>query len=96
MQKSGKKYCNKSLVVSAEDEELFQLSSKSWICDTLFDVGDDKVRDHCHVTGKYRGSAEWSCNVNLKLTKKVPATFHNSRGYGSHLFMQGINKFDVK
>ena len=81
--------------MSAEDEELLQLSSKCWICDTFFDVGDDKVRDHCHVT-KYRGSAQWSCNVNLKLTKKVPATFHNSRGYGSHLFMQGIKKFDVK
>ena len=53
MQKSGKKYCNKSLVMSAEDEELFQLSSKFWICDKLFDVGDDKVTDHCHVTGKY-------------------------------------------
>ena len=32
---------------------------KCWICDKLFDLGDNKVRDHCHVTGKYRGSAHW-------------------------------------
>ena len=56
--------------MSAEDEQRFQLSNKCWICDKLFDAGDDKVRDHCHVTGKYRGSAHRGCNVNLKLAKK--------------------------
>ena len=82
--------------MSAEDEERFQLSNKCWICDELFDVGDDNVRGHCHVIGKYRGSADWSCNVNLKLTKKVPVTFHNSRSYDSHLIIQEMNKSDVK
>ena len=57
--------------MSAEDEERFQLSSKCWICNKLFDAGDNKVRDHCHVTGKYRGSAHWSCNTNPRLTKKT-------------------------
>ena len=60
--------------MSTKDEERFkerfQLSNKCWICDKLFDVGDDKVRDHCQITRKYSGSAHWSCNVNLKLTKK--------------------------
>ena len=39
----------------------------------MFDIGDTKVRDYCHITRKCRGSAQWSCNINLKLTKKVPA-----------------------
>ena len=39
--------------MSAEDKERFQLTNSCWICDKLFDVGDDKVRDDCHVTGKY-------------------------------------------
>ena len=43
--------------MSAEDEERFQLSNICWICDKLFNVGDDKVRDHCHTTVKYTGSA---------------------------------------
>ena len=63
--------------MSAKDEERFQSSNKCWICLKLFDVGDKKVRDHCHITGKYRGSAHWSCNINLKLIKKVPVIFHN-------------------
>ena len=53
-----------------EEEERSQLSNSCWICDKLFDVGDDKVRDHCHKTEKYRGAAHWSCNGNLKLSKK--------------------------
>ena len=83
-----KKHFNKNLVMSAEEEEKFQLSNSCWICDKLFEVGDDKVRDHCHITEKYRGAARWSCNVNLKLTKKISAIFHNLRGYDSHLIIK--------
>ena len=39
---------------------------------------------------KYRGSAHRSCNVNLKLTKKVPVTFHNLKGYDSNMIIQEI------
>ena len=46
-----KKHFNKNLVMSAEDEERFQSSNKCRICDKLFDVGDDKVKDYCHITG---------------------------------------------
>ena len=81
--------------MSAREEQRFQSSNKCWKCDKLFDVGDNKVRDHCHVTRKYRGSAHWSCNINLKLTKKVPVIFHNLRGYDSHLIMQEIGKYQM-
>ena len=55
----------------AEDEQRFQSSNKCWICDKLFDIGDNKVRDLCHVAAKCRGFAHWSCNINFKLTKKI-------------------------
>ena len=76
-----KKHFNKNLEhiknkQKMNNEQKFQSSNTYWICDKLFDVGDNKVRDHRHVTGKYRGSAHWSCNINLKLTKKVPVIFH--------------------
>ena len=64
-----KKHLNNNLFMSAEEEERFQLSNNCWICDKLFDFRDENVRDHCHITGKCRGSAHWSCNINLKLTK---------------------------
>ena len=91
-----RKHFNKNLVMSAEDEQMFQSSNKCWICDDLFDAGDNKLWDLCHVTGKHRGSVHWNCNVNLKLAKKVPVIFHNLRGYDGHLIMQEINKSDVK
>ena len=59
-------------------------------------MGDNKVRDHCHITGKYRGATHWSCNVNLKMTKKVPVIFHNFKGYDSHLILKELSKFNVK
>ena len=80
----------------AEYEERFQSSNKCWICDKLFNVGDNKVIDVCHITGKDRDSAHWSCNINLKLTKKIPVIFHNLRGYDSHLIIKEIGEFGVK
>ena len=82
--------------MSTEDEERFQLSNNCWICNKFFGVGNNKVRYHCHITGKYRGSAHWSCNINPKLTKKIPIIFHNLRGYDSHLIIPEICKTDVK
>ena len=82
--------------MSTEKEETFQLTNSCWICDKLFYVGDDKVRDHCHITEKYRSAGHWSCNINLKLAKKISIIFHNLRGYDSHLIMKKLSKFDVK
>ena len=47
-------------------------------------------------TGKYRGAAHWKYDVNLKLTKKVTAIFHNLKGYDNHLIINEIGKFNVK
>ena len=54
------------------------------------------MRDNCHITGRYRSEAHWSCNINLKLTKRIPVIFHNLRGYESHLIIKEISEFDVK
>ena len=45
-----KNHLNKNLLMSAVEEERFQSSNSYGICDKLFDFGDDKVRDHCHIT----------------------------------------------
>ena len=44
----------------------------------------------------FRGAAHWNCNINFQLTKNIPVTFHNLRGYGSHLIFSEVDKFDVK
>ena len=88
-----KKHFNKNFIMSEKEEEQFQLSNVCWICEKLIDHEDEKVRSHCHVTGKFRGAAYWSCNINLQLTKKVPAIFHNLRGYDSHLIFDKLKNF---
>ena len=91
-----KKHFNKNLIMSEEEEHLFQQSNSCWICKKLIDNDDEKVRDHCHVTGKFRGAAHWSCNINLQSTKKVLVIFHNLRGYDSHFICHELLKFSVK
>ena len=58
-----KKNFNKNFIMTEED--LFQKSNSCWICKKLIDSDEEKVRDHCHVTGKFRGAAHKSCNLNL-------------------------------
>ena len=86
---------NKNSIMS-EEEEQFLSSNICQICEKLINDDDEKVNDHCHISGNFRGSATRNCNINLQLTEKVPAIFHNLSGYDSHLFFCKLNKFDVK
>ncbi|CAH3144143.1 unnamed protein product [Porites evermanni] len=52
---------------------------------------DDKVRDHCHFTGKYRGAAHNSCNLQCRKPMILPVVFHNLKGYDSHLFIKQLS-----
>ena len=59
-------------------------------------IDNVKVRDYCHITGKYRGSAQRDCNIILKLNHKIPVVFHNLKNYNSHLIVQEIGTFNLK
>ena len=48
------------------------------------------------MTGKYRDAAHWSCNNNLKVSKKFAVIFHNLKGYDSHLIFKELSKFDCR
>ena len=85
-----KKHSNENLIMTEEKENLFQKSNSCGICKKLIDNDEEKVRDHCHVTGKFRGAAHKSCNLNLKLTKKVPVIFHNLKNFDSHLILMNL------
>ena len=73
-----KKHFNKNLIMSVEEEEQFERTEICCICNKL--IENHKVRDHCHITGKYRGAAHWNCNIKSKISKKLPIIFHNLRG----------------
>ena len=73
------------LVMTNKNDEYFENSTKCLICDNDYVDGDVKVRNHCHITGKYRGSVHTDCNVNVKLNHKIPVVFYNPKNYDSHL-----------
>ena len=55
-------------------------------------IESDKVRDHCHLTGKYRGSAHNTCNMKVMQNQSnfIPLLFHNFSNYDCHLFFKRL------
>ena len=93
------KYCNqiidnhfnKKLKMSTEDEENYQNSECCWICNQK--MIKDKVRDHYHITGKFRDPPHKEYNSKLRIPRKLPIIFHNLEGYDGHLIFRGFNTF---
>ena len=91
------KHFNKELLMTEKDNEDFKNSTKRWIYYNDYVDGDVKVRDNCHITGKYRGSEHRNCNINVKLNHKTPVVFHNlEKKCDSHLLTQELGKFNLK
>ena len=79
-----------------EDEEIYNNSYICWICKQ--ELNTDKVTDRCHVTGKFRGASHSKCNINLRLSKKLPIIFHNLQGYDGYITfkeLKELNNFDA-
>ena len=72
--------------MTEEDEEDFEIIN---IC-RFFEIKieSDKVRDHCHLTGKNRGPAHKKCNINVTQDQInfIPFIFHTFTNYDCHLF----------
>ena len=78
----------KKMIFTEEDKKRFNKSKECWICEEP--LKDNKVRDHCHYTGRYRGAAHNSCNLKYRKPKFIPVFFHNLSGYDSHLFIKKL------
>ena len=78
------------LQITPQEEESFQLAEECWLCENPLD--DTKVRDHDHLTGKYRRAAHNICNINCKQKSSsfVHIFFRNFSGYDCHLIFQEL------
>ena len=74
-----------------EDEEKYKSSNICWICKEI--IKDNKVRDHCHITGMHRDAAHKKCNLKLVISKKIPILFLNFEGYDGHIIFKELNNF---
>ena len=59
-----KKHFTKNVIMSGKYDEQFQSIKVCWIWEKLIDDDNEKVRDHCHVTDRFKGAAHWSCDMS--------------------------------
>ncbi|XP_011858312.1 PREDICTED: uncharacterized protein LOC105555880 [Vollenhovia emeryi] len=81
--------------VTSDEERSFWNATLCHICEKPFDTRDQRVRDHCHITGRYRGPVHSRCNLNFKTSFVIPVFFHNLSGYDAHFIIKEIaNSFE--
>ncbi len=79
----------KPMVMTEENQKDFNNAVTCHICGYV--LGRDRVRDHCHFTGKYRGAAHNQCNLMCRKPRILPVIFHNLQGYDAHLFIKQLS-----
>ena len=74
-----------------EDEVDYRNNNFCRFCEKI--IESDQVRDHCHLTGKYRGPAHSKCNNNVtqKQSNFIPFIFHNFSNYDCHMFFKKLD-----
>jgi len=81
-----------NMIFMEEDKRNYDKATKCHICGKDGVVEGDgkknKVRDHCHLTNRFRGAAHAECNRNYRIPKCIPVVFHNLSNYDSHLFVK--------
>ena len=88
---------NEKMIFTEEDNLYHETNKTCRICSKTY---INKVRDHCHETGKYRGPACKICNLRYKQQNFIPVIFHNGSGHDfnllySELFKQNNDKRKV-
>jgi hypothetical protein len=73
---------SKSMTLPDEKCDIFRTATHCSICNKEFEDHETLVQDHCHVIGRFRGTANGSCKC--KQRERVPVFFHNQKGYDAH------------
>ena len=82
----------KPLRLTQEEQKSFEKEVTCHICS--HELKEDKVRDHCHFTGQYRGAAHNKCNLQCRKPMVLPVIFHNLQGYDAHLFIKQLARLE--
>ncbi|XP_043469797.1 uncharacterized protein LOC122503358 [Leptopilina heterotoma] len=92
-EKMNKVFKNPLPMTALTSQEIndFKRATVCHICHQKIPASEKKVRDHCHLTGKYRGAAHESCNLNYQDCQTIPVVFHNLSGYDAHFIIHAIS-----
>ena len=80
----------KDIFMTEKDEEDYKNNNICRFCGK--NIESDKVRDHCHLTGEYRGPAHKTCNINVTQKQRnfIPFVFHNFSNFNCHMFFERL------
>jgi hypothetical protein len=78
--------------LTQQQEIDFARATKCYICTKPIEESEVKVRDHCHITGMYRGAAHSNCNLNYQNPDILPVFFHNLSGYDSKFIVKALGR----
>ena len=81
-------HARRPMIISPHEQRAFDNATHCPKCNVEFKSEGNrvKVRDHCHITGNYRGPLCLRCNFRSSLKRRVlPVVFHNFKGYDGHL-----------
>ena len=83
------------MIFGEKEADDFNNTTDCWIFKS--ELGPDKVRDHCHFTGRYRGAAHNQCNLKYRKPAFTPVVIHNLTNYDVHLFVKhlGYSEGDI-
>ena len=87
----------RNIPLTDEENKPYKKQKVCYICKKGFSTADGnkkyhKVRDHCHYTGKYRGTANSISNLRYKTSKQIPIVFHNGSTDGYHFIIKELAK----
>ena len=54
----------KGMIMTMHDKLVYENTTLCHICNE--ELGKDRVRDHCHLTGRFRDTAHEACNLKYK------------------------------
>ena len=78
---------------SIEKNKSYPETKVCHICKKEFRIdNNDKVRDHCHFTGKYRGVAHNVYNLKYKAPKEILVVLHNGSTHDYNFIIKQLEK----
>ena len=84
--------------LTTDDVFLYESQKVCYICKRGFCYDKNKkefkiyqkVRDHCHFTGKFRGAAHSLCNLRYKVPQEIPVKIQNGSKYDYHFIIKEL------